>query len=63
MKKIKIDNIYQSSLPPDNTRILWADVDESTGKLRAIHKYNESLGQWEPMLVSVDYMKPEDEYN
>lgn len=60
MKKFKLDNLYESPYPPENTRVLWADVDESTGKLRAIHKYNESSGQWEPILVSVDYMKPED---
>ena len=35
---------------------MWADVDENTGELRAIHKYNKSKGEWEPNMVSVDYI-------
>lgn len=58
MKKYKLNNLYESHYPPENIDVLWADVEG--GKLRAIHKYNKSKGEWEPLLVSVDYMKPED---
>lgn len=57
MKKYKLDNLYESPLPPVNVNILWADVDENTGDLRAIHRYNKIEGKWEPYMVSVDYLK------
>lgn len=60
MKKYKLDNLYESSLPLTNVNNLWADVDKSTGKLRAIHKYNKSKGEWEPDMVSVEYINPDD---
>lgn len=59
MKKYNLDRLYESSLPPTSTDVLWADKDENTGDLKAIHRYKK--GQWEPYLVSVDYMSPDDD--
>lgn len=60
MRKITL-NLYEQELPPDNINNLWVDVDESTGEIRAIHRYNKNKGEWEPYLVAVDYLKNDDE--
>lgn len=59
MKKVNVNNLYESHYPPEDINTLWVDKDETTGKIRAIHKYNKAEGKWEPDMVSVDYMKPE----
>lgn len=59
MKKLNLTNLYESHLPPTRTDVLWVDVNESTGDIRAIHRFKG--GKWEPYLVSVDYMKPDEE--
>lgn len=56
MKRVNL-NLYESHLPPRKTNVLWADVDRSTGDIRAVHRYK--AGNWEPYLVSVDYLKPD----
>lgn len=55
MKKLKLNNLYESSLPPTRTDILWADKDENTGDLKAIHRFKK--GKWEPYMVSVGYLE------
>lgn len=57
MRKYKLDNLYESSLPLDNIDNLWADVDKSTGELKAIHKYNKFKCEWEPYMVSINYLE------
>lgn len=59
MKKLNLNNIYESSFAPTDIRVLWADVDKSTGDIKAIHRYNHTTRIWEPYLVSVDYLKPD----
>lgn len=59
MKKLNLTNLYEPHLPPTRTDVLWVDVNESTGDIRAIHRFKG--GKWEPYLVSVDYMKPDEE--
>lgn len=59
MKKTTL-NLYEQGLPPDNINNLWLDKDESTGEIKAIHRYNKNKGEWEPYLVSVDYLKDEE---
>lgn len=61
MQRIKLDNLYESPLPLENINDLWADIDEDTGDIRAIHRYNKGKGEWEPYLVSVDYLKSEED--
>lgn len=58
MKKLNLNNLYESHLPPTRTDVLWVDVDEATGDIRCISRFNK--GVWEPYLVSLDYMKPEE---
>ena len=58
MKKLNL-NLYESPYPPTDTKVLWVDKDESTGDIRAIHRYNHTTRIWEPYLVSVDYLKPD----
>ena len=60
MKKLNLNNLYESPYPPTDTKILWVDKDESTGDIRAIHRYNHTTNVWEPYLVSVDYLKPDE---
>ena len=60
MKKLNLNNIYESSFAPTDIRVLWADVDKSTGNIKAIHRYNQTTKEWEPYLVSVDYLKPDE---
>lgn len=59
MRRIKLDNVYESPTPLENINNLWGDIDENTGELLAIHKYNPEKGEWEPNMVSVDYIKPD----
>lgn len=56
MKKLCLNNLYESRFPPTRTDVLWVDKDESTGEIRAIHRFRR--GNWEPYLVSVEYMRP-----
>ena len=57
MRKVNL-NLYESPNPPTDIKVLWVDKNEATGDIKAIHKYNIKTGEWEPYLVSVDYMKP-----
>lgn len=59
MRRIKLDNVYESPTPLEDINNLWGDIDENTGELLAIHRYNTGKGEWEPIMVSVDYIKPE----
>lgn len=57
MKKVNLNNLYESHYPPTDINVLWVDKDENTGKIKAIHEYNKSKGEWEPSMVSVDYLE------
>lgn len=59
MKRVNLNKLYESPVPPTQTNILWADIDENTGDLKAIHRFKN--GKWEPYMVSVDYMRPPDQ--
>ena len=61
MKRVNLNNLFESSTPPANTNVLWVDKDESINEIRAIHKYNNLTNTWEPYLVSVNYLKPKEE--
>lgn len=52
MKKLNLNNLYESLLPPESTNVLWADIDENTKKLKDIKEYNNSTGEWEPVVIS-----------
>lgn len=52
MRKIKLDNVYESPNPPDDINVLWGDIDESTGELVSIKKYNTVNNEWEPYMES-----------
>lgn len=61
MKRLKDLDLYESILPPERTDVLWVKKDHNTGDIQVINKYNHTNGSWEPWLVSVDYMKPDEE--
>lgn len=61
MRKINLDNLYESPTPLENINNLWVDIDEDTGDIKAIHRYNKSKCEWEPYLVSVDYLRKDEE--
>lgn len=52
MKKLNLNNLYESLLPPESINVLWADIDENTKKLKDIKEYNNSTGEWEPVVIS-----------
>ena len=56
MRKISLD-LYESPIPLENINNLWVDMDESNKDIKAIHRYNTGKGEWEPYMVSVDYIK------
>ena len=58
MKK-HILNLYEQELPPKNINNLWVDIDENTGEIKAIHRFNKIKREWEPYLVSVAYLERE----
>ena len=60
MKKLNLNNLYESPYPPTDTKVLWVDKDKSTGDIRVIHRYNHTTKAWEPYLISVDYLKPDE---
>lgn len=57
MRKVNLNNLYESSVPPTDTRVLWVVKNHNTGDIKAIFRYER--GKWEPYLVSVRYMKEE----
>lgn len=59
MKRVTL-NLYESSYPPNDIKVLWVDKDENTGDIRAIHRYNQSTKEWEPYLVALDYLTSND---
>lgn len=61
MKKVNLNNLYESPYPPTDINVLWVDKDESTGDIRAIHRYDHAAEAWAPYLVAVDYLKPDEE--
>lgn len=56
MKKVNLNNLYESPNPPTDINTLWVDKDETTGKMKAIHKYNKAKGEWEPYMASTEFM-------
>lgn len=61
MKKINLDNLYESPTPLENINNLWVDINEDVGDIKAVHRYNKDKGEWEPYLVSIDYIKPDEQ--
>lgn len=61
MKKVNLERLYENPLPPTDTSVLWVDRDEITDDIRAIHKYNKKSQEWQPWLVNVSFMEPEEE--
>lgn len=49
MKKLNL-KLYESSTPPEDTNVLWVDIDEDTNKLKSIQQYNQSNGEWDSIL-------------
>lgn len=58
MKKIILNNLYQSSLPPTDISVLWVKIKEDSQDIESIFRFRN--GSWEPYLVSIDFMKPEE---
>lgn len=57
MKKIVLNNLYQSSLPPTCTSVLWVKMKDGSEDIESIFRFRN--GAWEPYLVSIDFMKPD----
>lgn len=49
MKKLNL-KLYESSTPPEDTNVLWVDIDEDTNKLKSIQQYNHSNEQWDSIV-------------
>lgn len=62
MRKVNLEKLYESPLPPEDTSVLWVDRDEMLDDIRAIHKYNKKNQEWEPWLISASYMASDEEY-
>ena len=54
MQRIELGNLIESPTPLENINDLWVDINENTGGIGTIHKYNKGTGEWEPYLVSQD---------
>lgn len=48
MKKLNL-NLYESPYPPTDTNVFWVDVNESTGDIATIKKFEN--GEWVPYLT------------
>jgi hypothetical protein len=53
MKKLNLNNLYESSLPPERTDVLWVSTNKSTGDIESISRFKNGL--WELYLVSTDF--------
>ena len=51
MKKLNL-NLYESPYPPTDTNVFWVDVNESTGDIATIKKFEN--GEWVPCLTQGD---------
>lgn len=60
MKKVNLEKLYESPLPPEDISVLWVDKDENTNDIRAIHRYNRRSKEWEPWLINATFMEPEE---
>lgn len=58
MRKVILNNLYQSSLPPTDISVLWVKMREGSQDIESIFRFKN--GSWEPYLVSIDFMKPEE---
>lgn len=58
MKRVILNNLYQSSLPPTDTSVLWVKMKQGSDEIASIFRYKN--GSWEPYLVSVEFMKPDE---
>lgn len=54
MKRVNLNNLYESPTPPADISVLWVVKDYNTGDIKVIHRYKNDA--WEPYLVSVDYL-------
>ena len=53
MRQYKFDKpLVESPFPPQDTRVLWVDVDEPTGKLLTIWEFEQENGYWAPMMIA-----------
>lgn len=57
MKKYKLNNLYQSPYPLENTNNLIADVNPNNNDLQAIMRFNVSKQEWEPYMLSMDFIR------
>lgn len=60
MKKVNLEKLYESPLPPSDISVLWVDRDEIIDDIKAIHKFNKKTGEWEPYLINASFMEPEE---
>lgn len=57
MKKVILNNLYESPTPPKDINLLWVDKDENSGDIINIKKYNPSKNEWENYLIQNTYPK------
>lgn len=57
MRKYKLDNLYQSPYPLENTNNLIADVNPNNNDLQAIMRFNVAKQEWEPYMLSMDFIR------
>lgn len=55
MKKINL-RLYKSYYPPEDINVLWGDIDEASGNIKCIYKYNKKNQKWEPYVVSPEHL-------
>lgn len=58
MKKINLNNLYESPVPPSRTDVLWVDkvtkeeVPGTLGEIKTVKKFNPLTREWEVVLVN-----------
>ena len=61
MKRFRFDKpLVESLYPPQDTNVLWVDVNEKSGKIESLKQYNTATKLWETQLYGsiVDLFKP-----
>lgn len=58
MRKVNLNNLYESPLPPTSTNVLWVtmitkeEVPGTLGQIGSIKEFNSHTGEWETILVN-----------
>ena len=55
MKRLNL-KLYESNVQPIDTSVLWVKRSSTTNDILSVFKFID--GEWQPYLISVEFLKP-----